>query len=393
MDAGALLRHHSVMNRLPQRQDKGLDMPRTIRIMACAIALLATAIPGLASAQRMEGDVAKAEGLYSAEVPVTSQTASARQAGFARALVQVLAKLSGDRSVAGRPGVGRELRHAADFVDGYDFRQDEGRSASGAPTYSTTLVVRFKPSEVDAAASALGLPVWPQPRPKPVLWLAIDDGGGPRLVSLKQNDVARPVLDRAVERGYRLGLPGGSTAEQAAVGAIWRGDTGAIARLSSRYNPPKQLIGKLYRHEGGWKADWIFVDDGRVLHEWSEESSDARRLMATGADGTADALTRRYAKASTAAPPGEHRVVFTGLRSADDYIRLSAYLQSTSVVRGITPVRAMPDALELELDLLSGLSGFRRVVDESVLAEVSAGDDSRDDTVGMSASAPIYRLR
>ncbi|GAA4860998.1 DUF2066 domain-containing protein [Luteimonas vadosa] len=391
MDAGAWLRHHSGMNALPNRLDKEPGMARCRWMAAWVVALGLAVLPGLAAAQRMEGDVARADGLYSAEVPVTSQTASARQAGFARALVQVLAKLSGDKNVAGRPGVGRELRHASDFVDGYDFRQDEGRSASGAPTYRTTLVVRFKPSEVDAVASALGLPIWPQPRPKPVLWLAIDDGRGPRLVSLKQNDAARPVLDRAIERGYRLGLPSGTAAEQAAVGAIWRGDTGAIARLSSRYSPPKQLIGKLYRHEGGWKADWIFVDEGRVLSRWSEEGRDARRLMATGAEGTADALTRRYAKAGTAAPPGEHRVVFTGLHSADDFIRLSAYLQSTSVVRRITPVRATPEALELELDLLTGLSGFRRVVDESVLAAVSDGDAG--DGVETASNAPVYRLR
>ncbi|MGI8560571.1 MAG: DUF2066 domain-containing protein [Luteimonas sp.] len=359
-------------------------MLRAIRLLCVTGLLLLAGLPGLAAAQRMEGDRAGAEGVYAAEVPVTSQTGSARQAGFARALAQVLGKLSGDRSVAGRPGVGKELRRAGDFVEGYDFRQDEGRSASGAPTYSTTLVVRFKPSEVDAVAAALGLPVWPQPRPKPVLWLAIDDGRGPRLVALPQNDAARPVLDRAVERGYRLGLPGGSAAEQAAVGAIGRGDSAAVARLSARYNPPMQLIGKLYRHEGGWKADWTFVDGGRVLSNWSNENSDARRAMAAGADGAADALTRRYAKAGSASPPGIQRVAFTGIRSADDFIRLSAYLQSMSVVRGITPVRATPDTLEVDLDLLTGLSGFRRVVDAGVLVEVEGGLDG---------APTVFRLR
>jgi hypothetical protein len=77
-------------------------------------------------------------------------------------------------------------------------------------------------------------------------------------------------------------------------------------------------------------------------------------------------------------------VAFTGIRSADDFIRLSAYLQSTSVVRGITPVRATPDTLEVDLDLLTGLSGFRRVVDADVLAEVEGGPDG---------VPPVFRLR
>jgi uncharacterized protein len=350
---------------------------------ACALALLVAA--GSASAQRVEGDRAGAQGPYEAEVPVRTQTEGEREAGFARALAQVFGKLSGDRSAASRPGVGQELRRAADYVAGFDYRQDESVGASGAPSYQTMLVVRFKEEEVDAVAAALGLPVWPTPRPRPVLWLAIDDGSGsgPRLVGLGQNNAARPILQRAIERGYRLGLPAGNAAEQAAAGAIWRGDTAAIARLSARYNPPMQLLGKLYRADGGWQADWIFVDGGRVLSRWSDSHADARRAMATGADGAADALARRYAKASPAGQQATQRIVFTGIHSSADYLRLSGALQRMSVVRGIRPVRAMPDGLEVDLDLLTGLAGFRRMVDGAVLVEAE-GDDGL---------VPMYRLR
>src|SRR5690606_33601339 len=144
---------------------------------------------------------------------------------------------------------------------------------------------------------------------------------------------------RATERGYRLGLPNGSAAEQAAVGAIWRGDTAAIARLSARYSPPMQLIGKLYRGGAGWKADWTLVDHGRVPPRQSE--------------GDVDAL------------------------------RLAAALQRMSVVRAIRPVRATADRLELDLDLLTGLPGFRRMADEAVLLEVEGGDEL----------TPVYLLR
>jgi hypothetical protein len=351
------------------------------RALAWTLALLLAAAPALA--QRVEGDRASGEGMYEAEVQVRSQSESERETGIARALAQVLGKLSGDRAIASRPGVGQELRRAGDYVEGYDYRQDESVGASGAPTFRTMLVVRFDADQVDAVAAALGLPVWPQPRPKPVVWLAIDDGKGPRLVGLQHNTVARPLLERAVQRGYRLGLPTGSAAEQAAVGAIWRGDTGAIARLSARYQPPMQLIGKLYRDGAGWKADWIFVDNGRVLSRWSEEGADARRTLATGADGGADALIKRYAKATAPADPVAQRMVFTGVRTGADYLRLSAALQRMSVVRAIRPQRAMPDRLEVELDLLTGLAGFRRMVDDGVLLEMEGEDPL----------VPVYLLR
>ena len=322
--------------------------------------LLAT--PALA--QRVEGDRAAASGVYEAEVPVNGQTETERNNGFARALAQVLAKISGDRAATGRPGVGQELRRAKEYVEGYDYRQDQGVSATGAPTFRTILVVRFDQARVDGVIGALGLPIWPQPRPKPVLWLAIDDGKGPRLVGVGQSNAARAVLDRAMERGYRLGLPAGNAAEQAAVGAIWRGDTGAIARISARYSPPMQLIGKLYRKGTGWKADWIFVDGGRVLSNWSTESADARTAMSGGADGAADAMIRRYARRSGGVgAPGNYRVLITGIDSADDYIRLMSHLQEISVVRKVRPVRAGADGLLLELELISGLPGFRKMID------------------------------
>ena len=333
------------------------------------------------SGARTEGDRAGAQGVYEAEVPVNSQGEAERNNAFARALGVVLGKLSGDRNAMARPGVGAELRNAKDYVASYDYRQDQGTSPSGAPTFRSMLVVRFTPAEVDALMGALGMPVWPQPRPKPVVWMAIDDGSGPRLVGLTQANAARPLLNRAIERGYKLGLPAGNAAEQALVGAIWRQDTAAVARASAKYQPPMQLIGKLYRSKGGWVADWVFVDKGKMLSKWTTKNADARAAMASGADGAAEALMKRYGKRGSGGPAGTYRVVFTGINSTDDYLRLSAALQGMAVVRKITPVRAEGSMLEVDLELLSGLSGFNRML----------GDDSP--VQGGEGEPPVYHLK
>jgi hypothetical protein len=327
-----------------------------------------------ATAQRVEGDRAGAQGPYEAEVSVNGQGEPERNTGFARALSTVLARLSGNRSVSGQPGVGQELRRAKDFVDSYDYRQDEGVGPTGAPTFGTTLIVRFDQDQVDDLIATLGLPVWPMPRPKPVLWLGIDDGKGPRLVGLPQANAARAALNRAKERGYALGLPAGNAAEQATIGAIWRGDSAAVARASLRYAPPMQLIGKVYRSAEGWKADWTFVDNGKVLSSWSITDTDARRVIATGADGAADALTKRYAKRGTAGPPGSYAVTFTGIHSSDDYMRLAGYLEKLAIVRKITPQRATPDGVTFSLDLTSGLSGFNRMADRDGVIVAADGE-------------------
>jgi hypothetical protein len=348
-------------------------------------------VGGQAHAQRTEGDRAAASGPYEAEVAVRNQADSERNAGFSRALAVVLGKVTGDRGAAQRPGVRDELGKAKDYVAGYDYRQDEGFSANGAPSFQTTLVARFKRDDVDQLIQMLGLPNWPQPRPKPVLWLAINDGSGPRLVSLAQVNAARAILDQAKARGFALGLPGGNAAEQAATGAIWRGDTAAIAGLSRKYSPPMQLIGKLQRGAGGWVADWTFVDKGKTLSTWQTKHADARRAMAGGADGAADALFRRYAKAGSGGPAGTFRVRILGVDTADDYMRLIGYLGDVSIVKRVRPVLALPGELQLDLELATGISGFARLVDRGdVLSTVSVGggDGEGDGKDGDEPSAP-----
>ena len=49
------------------------------------------------------------------------------------------------------------LRSAKDLVESYDYRQDQSVSASGAPSFRTMLVARFRQDDVDGLVAALGL--------------------------------------------------------------------------------------------------------------------------------------------------------------------------------------------------------------------------------------------
>ena len=131
---------------------------------------------------------------------------------------------------------------------------------------------------------------------------------------------------------------------------------------------------KLRRSPGGWSADWIFVDSGKVLSTWQTSHPDARRAMAGGADGAADALFKRYAKAGTAGPPGTYRLRILGIHGADDYLRLAGYLDGIAIVKQVAPVAASPEALEVDVDLATGLAGFNRYIARGDLLVPVAGD-------------------
>ena len=146
-------------------------------------------VPAMPRAQWTEGDTPRPMARDEAEVAVRNQTEPGAPGGVRAMLAATLAKVTGDCQVGParratswpRP---RTMSPASTTGAG------RGRVRDRAPSFQTTLVVRFKQEAVDDLIDMLGIPVRPSPRPKPVLWLAID-GSGPRLAGLAEQRSAR----------------------------------------------------------------------------------------------------------------------------------------------------------------------------------------------------------
>lgn len=305
--------------------------------------------------------------LYQAEVELISQGAGERKSAAARALGQVVVKLTGDPLAVGNPVVRRALPNAESFVA--DSRASEASSdqegntaVGGVPVYKTTMSFAFDPNAVDALVAGAGLRVWGSPRPRPILWLAIDDGRGARLVNSQQLNVVSPLAKRGLERGLRFGMPAGSAVEQAAVQTIWAQNPEPMRALTSRYRNDTQLLGKLYRAGSGWTADWVLSRGEQELSRWSFTDPSPQLAIASGADGAADAIARRDAVAVDVGQPGPLGIEITGLRDGADFARAMGYLQSLAVVRELRVVEAGPESLKLHLELAVGPEGFARFV-------------------------------
>jgi hypothetical protein len=305
--------------------------------------------------------------LYQADVELHSQGAGERRAAAARALALVLVKLTGQPSATGNPVVRRAMGKADALV--VDSRSTEtvsdqqGNTAiGGAPVYKTLMTFAFDPAGVDALIAGAGLPYWGGGRPRPLLWLAIDDGRGARLVNSQQLAVVKPLATRGLERGLRFGLPSGTAIEQAAVQTIWAQSLAPMLPLSARYGEQTQLLGRVYRSGTGWTADWVLGEGETELARWSYSDPSPQRAIASGADGAADAIARRDARALDMGQPGTLVVTIAGLRDSGDYLRAMGYLQTLAVVRSVTVLDASPEQLTLSLDLAVGPDGFARFV-------------------------------
>ena len=311
---------------------------------------------------------------YTTDVTVNSQ--NEKRGALIRALGQVVVRLTGDQTAPQNAVIRRAGANIDAMVEKSAFRQEQ-QTVNGLPVYKTILGVAFVPEAVDNVIAAAGLKFWTNARPKPILWLAIDDGRGPRLVTGQQTAVVKPLATRGLERGMRFLLPTGNAAEQAAVPAIWKLDAATMQRFTARYRNDSQLVGKVYRMGTGWAADWVLSQGGSEIARWSFADADPRRVIASGVDQGANAIAKRDAVGLDNGTAGQYAVEIGGVGSQGDYLRLMSYLEGLPVVRRVIPVQAEPGQLQLRLDLGVGMKGFRTMVAGGSTLRVADGADSR----------------
>jgi hypothetical protein len=298
---------------------------------------------------------------YSEEVTVRSQGAGERRGATMRALGLVVVRLTGNPQAASNPVIRRGGANIDAMTTSSTFRQDTDM-VNGVPVYKTVLAVSFDPERVDALIAGAGLKFWTSERPKPILWLAIDDGRGPRLVTGQQTNVVKPLAMRGLQRGMRFLLPAGTGPEQAAVKSILALDGVALEPLTRRYRNDAQLVGKVYRQGPGWAADWLLSQAGVELARWSFADLDPRKVIASGVDDGANAIAKRDGVYLDTGVAGLYTIEVEGVNSQADYIRLMSYLQTVPVVRKVSALEATPATLRLQLDLSVGMKGFRTMV-------------------------------
>lgn len=101
---------------------------------------------------------AHAEGLYTGQVPVNTQSDAERAEALKSALAQVVVKLTGgDNAVLAKPAVAQAVANAANYVQQYQYAQDVATTADGKPQVRLSLVAQFDRTAVDKLVADLGL--------------------------------------------------------------------------------------------------------------------------------------------------------------------------------------------------------------------------------------------
>ncbi|MBN9021402.1 MAG: DUF2066 domain-containing protein [Rhizobiales bacterium] len=257
-------------------------MPAGGRLLPALFLLVAAACPGRAAETVPD--------LYRVSVLVTGQGAETRGPALERAFGAVLVKVSGDPALAGAPVLAPLAADAADYVEGFSYRD----LMAGIPVHDEQgsrdrpyeLTVRFVPDRIDAALAALGEAPWTGPRPELLAVVDVETGGTRFTLAAdgaKGRDMREALAAAAAQYGLAVSLPDAAALASGAAPM-------AMARAAGA---DRALTGTLAWDDAalGWTAAFrMTTDDGATL-AWAVRQVSFDQAFRAAIGGAAQALS------------------------------------------------------------------------------------------------------
>ena len=305
---------------------------------ALAVALVAVALPFGGPA---EGAVVA--WLYDVEAPVASQDATDRRGASRTALLEMLTRLTGLRSVPMSEPVQAALRDPGPYYVQYRFLP--GNAEGGM-----RLGVSFSPNAVRDLVSRAALPIWSANRPVGFAWVAAPVEGTLTVLSRdSDHPLAEGLRMRARQRGIEMGLPvlDAQDAARISVSDVWYRFPYAIEQATARYAPDVLLLGRGRPDPlGRWVTEWEFRLDGGQ-RSFSFETPTPEEGAALAVDEVADELMDRFAVFGREAAPIELEV--RGIATVRDYAALMHALRGLEFIDRVELLAAAPAATTLRV--------------------------------------------
>lgn len=321
---------------------------------------------------------AAVKGLYEARVPVTDQSSAARSAALQQAFTTVLVKVTGLRAV---PAPLTALAaDALDYTQQYRFEQalpDPNAPPATAPQVpSLVLWARFDPRKLNDAITSARAPLWGAERPTTLVWLALQDAPGGRLLPASDtSNLMQALVTAAQQRGIALVFPQMDAVDRAALGVpdVTGMNTDRIRQASGRYHADGVLVGSVTPFGNGqYAAHWQLLD-GNEQQAWQTPPGDEVVTAVDGVEVSADRYAAHYAILADAGDMSGVPLAVQGVTSLDIYAKVFAYLNGLTPVRGVHLQRMQQGSAYFTLDAHGTLDNLRSALTlGGVLAPVDA---------------------
>lgn len=293
---------------------------------------------------------ARVEGLYSATVSVDDSTTEVRGEALGLALSAVLVRVTGSRDAANDARLQPLLESASAYVQVYRYHS----KADGL-----ALSVTFDGEAIEQAVASAGIPVWGNERPKVIVWLAIDYGGGQRTLLSSDNEgaVANALRGAAEARGIPVSFPlmDAEDREKISFADVWGGFSQTVESASKRYQPDAILVGRARRRQGRrlgveWKMNYassVIASEGGITE---------------GIESAADYFARQFVVGGQAAQVRTVRIEVTDITTLAVFARVLAHLENLSIVKDLRIGEVNGDRFGFELSLIGSSEQLTRAI-------------------------------
>ena len=339
-------------------------------------------------------------GLYEARVPVADQTSGARSSALQQAFGAVLVKVTGARTVP--PQMNAILGNAMDYVQQYRYEQapvDPGVPASIGGPQALVLWARFDSTKVNGAVAAAHVPLWGAERPRTLVWLALQDSPGGRLLPATDNSILMQALATAAQqRGVVILFPQLDPVDRAALGVpdVTGFNLDRIRQASSRYHADAVLVGSVTPFGSAqFAAHWQLLI-GAEQQAWETPPGDEVVTAVDGVEVSADRYAARLAVAADAGDLNGIPLAVQGVTSLDIYAKVLAYLNGLTPVRAVRVQRMEQGSAYFILDAHGSLDNLRSalVLGGLLVPAEAPGSSAATSTPGaaaLSAEPLLYR--
>lgn len=272
--------------------------------------------------------------LYAAEVLAASQSRSDLKKGAKEGLLQVLVRVSGDPDVGRKAVVQQALKKASTFYSQYGYSTtDRQIVVNGKEKAAKLLTLHFDPKAINVLIRKdAGLKIWGSNRPAILVWIAIDEGRGKRLLTSEEDgEIAVSLAAHAKRRGLPLIFPVMDLEDTANVSVpeVWGGFLDNIEKASKRYDPDSILTARLSRRrDGKWSGNWSYRPKDRWFN-LARQNKKTDEITGEVIDRMANEQASLFGLGASEA------IIWLKIQAVDsvrDYARLSQYVESLAPV-------------------------------------------------------------
>lgn len=298
--------------------------------------------------------------LYSAKVPVQTQSMSERSSALEKAFTDVIVKVTGSSQFAKNEQAKDLAASAENYVQQFSFLKNNNPLQTDKPYL---LKIDFVSKAINSLLLQHNIPVWGQDRPLTLFWIASKTDGKAELVGANSSNVIATLIDKDTdERGIPAILPLLDLTDLRHVSAsdVEAPFMQTLQTAASRYGSNAMVVLRVKQQGKNIHSTWTLnVNDN--LQNWRINGTDIQVIINQGVNDVADALAQQFAVQSQT-QQSSINVTVTGLQSLSDFAQARDYLEKLAPVKSAAIEQINNNTVTYKVDLLGSLTDLQRVI-------------------------------